>query len=268
MNHEVEKFYRIEVEPRIDQIKKELEKELEERSTVWKKQFLLEFKEICKEAKEYYMNQENEQCFLLFHLLRTRILDHNYQYQVRIYNQEWYLEDGRYVGDFNVEFVYDQYEKLWNELMNERLKYVKKISESDVRFIMMETIREFHQFIVCFLRENINEAIHMEEYKSLTFGDRLEIKVGEYLEIGDFVFIDQKNKDYEKLMVWLDEEKEGDEYTFEDFREIELRDKNYSNLDLRYADFSKAKFSNVIFSNCRLEGTRFDGCNMEQVRFD
>ena len=268
MNHELEKFYVNEVEPRLNQIRKQIEKELEERSTELKEQFLFELKKVCKSIEQYCADEDYKPHFLVFHLLRTRILEHNYQYEVKIYNEEWYLEEGIYVGEFNVEFIYYRYEKLWNELMSERLRYVRKISEADIQFIMLETLGEFHLYIIRILRENIMEVIHTEEYISLTKGNRFVIKTGEYLEIGDFVFVEEKYKDYAKLVEWLDEQKEGDEYTFEDFSGIALKDKQYANLDLRYVNFSDASFENVTFRNCKLEGARFDGCDMEEVKFD
>lgn len=268
MNHELEKFYENEVIPRLNQIKNQIEKELEERSMDLKEQFLLGFKKVCKNVEKYCSDEEYEAYYLVFHLLRTRIIEHNYQYEVRIYNQEWYLEEGIYVGEFNVEFIYHHYEKLWNQLIRERLKYVRKINEADIHFIMLETIGEFHPYIIRFLREHIMAVIHTEEYISLTKGNRFVIKTGEYLEIGDFVFVEEKYKDYTKLVEWLDQQKEGEEYTFEDLSGIALKDKQYTNLDLRYVNFSNARFENVTFRKCKLEGVRFDGCDMDEVEFE
>lgn len=268
MNYELEKFYKNEVEPRLNRIKKKIEKELDERNIDWKEQFLLGFKKVCESIEQCCSDEDYEPYYLVFHLLRTRILENNYQYEVRIYNQEWYLEEGIYVGEFNVEFIYHYYGELWNQLMSERLKYVRKINESDIQFIMLETIGEFHLYIIRFFREHIMAAIRTEEYISLTKGNRFVIKTGEYLEIGDFVFVEEKNKDYVKLVEWLDEQKEGDVYTFEDLSGIALKDKHYTNLDLRYVNFSNARFENVTFRKCKLEGARFYGCDMDEVEFD
>ncbi|BCJ92694.1 hypothetical protein acsn021_02630 [Anaerocolumna cellulosilytica] len=268
MKHELEKFYINEVETRLSNIRKEIEQELDEKSAEWKEQFLLEFKVLCKRIDQYCVEKSYEPFYLIFHLLRTRILEHNYQYEVKIYNEDWYLEDGIYVGDFNVAFIYHQFEKLWKQLMCERLRYVRKISEADIQFIILETVGEFHQYILRFLRENIIEAISTEEYKSLTKGNRFVIKTGEYLEIGDFIFVEENNKDYVKLVQWLDEHKEGDVYTFEDFSGIVIKDKQYTNMDLRYVNFSGARFENVTFHNCKLEGARFDLCDLATVGFD
>ncbi|WP_310604749.1 pentapeptide repeat-containing protein [Anaerosporobacter sp.] len=268
MREDVKRFYRVEVEPRLNDIQNQMQKEFIENGLEWKKQFLVEFQAICKNVTQYCEENEYEPYFLIFHLLRTRIQNHDFRYQVRMYNQEWYLEEGVCVGDFSVTFIYARYEELWNELQSERLKYVGKIKEEDVRCIMMEVINEFQAYITRFLRENIREAVQTEEYMHLIKGNRLEIKTGEYFEIGDFIFIDEKQEDKEKQEQWLDEQNEGDEYTFEDFRGIILKNKEYVNLDLRYADFSNARFENVVFNNCMVEGTRFDGCDMGQVRFE
>jgi len=268
MNHELEKFYTNEVETRLSQIRKQIEKELEEKSTELKEQFLLEFRAICKRIDQYCVGENYEPFYLIFHLLRSRILEHNYQYEVKIYNQEWYLEEGIDVGNVNVEFIYHHYEKLWKQLMVERLRYVRKISEADIQFIMLEIIGEFHLYILSFLRENIMEAIHTEEYIALTKGNRFVIKTAEYLEIGDFIFVEDNNKDYVKIVEWLDEQKEGDEYTFEDFSGIAIKDRQYTNMDLRYVNFSDARFENVTFHNCKLEGARFVGCDLDTVKFD
>lgn len=269
MRADLMQFYDNEVAPRVEEIRVKLQAEYNEKYDEWKGVFLSGFELVCKNANEYCKELSYEPAYLIFHVLRTRILTNDFRYQVRMYNKECYLEDGVSIGDYDVTFIYSHYENLRMELEKERLRYVGKIRTADIQSIMMEVMVEFHSFIVRFLRSCIKEATKNLEYQELTDkGVRLEIKTGEFLEIGDFIYIDDRNREKEKLIQWLDEQNPGDEYTFEDFRGIILKDKQYKNLDLRYADFSEGQLENVAFCNCKLEGACFDGCNLDAVRFE
>jgi hypothetical protein len=268
----LEKFENEDVKPVLNQTLIHLEEDFQRNKATYKKIFLEGFKDICERIKEVNTNVEvkvEEEVettqkkigFMIYTLLRTRILDHKYVYKVIIYDKEWYLKDGIGVGELDVTLFYKHFEKMWQKLLKASKKYVLKISVLDVERIMLKHLDDFHKYVVELMRYSLIDAIETEEYMSIEKEDIFEIQAGEYYEPCDIIYMEHKEKNYKKIKKWL-EKKERQSYCLQDFREIDLTNRDYTRIDLRYTDLRDSQLDGLNLTTSLLIGTKFKNSSM------
>ncbi|TCO68977.1 pentapeptide repeat protein [Marinisporobacter balticus] len=264
----LEKFHENDVKPALDEALVHLEEDFQQNKDALKKLFLNSFKEICTNIKEVSTNREevektthSKTGFIIYTLLRTRILQHKYVYKVIVYDKDWYLNEGLSVGELDVSFFYKHFEGLWQKLMKASKKYVLKISEIDVEHIMLDHLDDFHKYVVELMRYSLIDAVETEEYFAIEKEEILEIQSGEYYEPCDIIHMEHKEKNYKKIRKWL-EEKERQSYCFQDFRGIDLKNLEYKNSDLRYTDFRDSQLDGLDLTTSLLIGTKFKNSSM------
>jgi hypothetical protein len=263
----IEKFCEEEAYPRVEEKLIHLQEEFEFRKVEWKTQFVKAFEQICQNVIQIQQDTAKVPCYLVFHLMRTRIVKHRYEYMVQMYEEDWYLIEGISVGTLQVDFIFRYFEEVWKELLEVSRKYVRKISEADIQYIMQEQVERFHSYVVKLLRYSILEAIQSDLYSQIIKGERFLIQAGEYYELCDYIHMEYKERDYEKIKSWLQKMERTDTYTFEDFRGIDLSNMEFQEMDFRYVDFRDSNLEGIVFQSCNLEGAKFDGCNLADAIF-
>lgn len=257
-----DKFYENDVKPLLKATLSRLEEDFQQNKEMLKMEFLNSFKDVCIYIKEVERSTGRKAGFIIYNLLRTRMLSKRYEYMVVLYDKDWYLKDGVKVGDLNVQFFYKHFEELWQELLKLYKKYIMQVSVVDVERIMMDQLDSFHKYVVEMMRYSLIDAIETEEYKSLEKEAVMEIQSGEYFEPCDTVHIEHKEKNYIEIIKWLDKKEKG-EYCFQDFRGIDLMDRQYQNIDLRYTDLRCSKLDGLDISFSLLMGTKFKSTRMK-----
>lgn len=260
----LDEFYEKEVEPRLEQIKEELEQDFHVHHLEWIEQLKPKFEAICCVAKNIQEKNHISIGYLMFHVLRTRLMEHDYRYQVVIYGEEFYAKEGFFVGDIDVSFIYQYYEKLWQVLLTEYKKYIGKITPMDIEQIMLRLLDEFHTYVVELLRCGLLDFLETTSYLMLEKASDFHIESGELMEPGNVIHMEQKEKSILKVLKWLDQKKE-DAYCFSDFRGLHFQDVKFQGLDLRYVDFRESNLEGSHFSVCMFCGTKFRDCNMKRA---
>ncbi|SNS56516.1 Pentapeptide repeat-containing protein [Anaerovirgula multivorans] len=258
----LEKFNLKEVKPSLEQALKNLEEDFQQNKQQFKKTFIDSFKQICTNTKQIQQSTQPKTGFIIYHLLRTKILQHKYTYTAMAYDKDWYLKDGIPVGELDVTFIYKHYEDMRQQLMKVFRKYVLKISEPDVERIMLEQLDYFHKYVVEVIRHSLIEALETEEYMSIDKEDIFEIQAGEYYEPCDIIHMEEKEKNLLKIKNWLKQNQEQ-AYRFQDFRELDLSNLTYTNMDLFNTDFRNSLLNQTDIVNSLLIGTKFKNCTMK-----
>lgn len=155
----LDQFYENDVKPLLKECVDNLEADFQINKKDLKDEFIASFKEICKEIKKVEVTTGLKTGFIMYNLLRTRILQHQYKYIVVVYDKEWYLKDGVKVGELDVSFFYKHFDTLWQRLLNESRKYVMKISIVDVEKIVFDQLDYFHKYVVEMMRYSIIDAV-------------------------------------------------------------------------------------------------------------
>ena len=250
------RFHEKDVFPSLELILNNLEQDFQKNLGDMKKLYLECFKGICLNTGK---KQENDQIrigFLIFHLLRTRILTHDYTYAVMVYDKDWYLNEGIRVGEADFSFIYKHYEELWKKLEWESKKYIGQINGADIEGIMLKLLNPFHQYVTELMRCSLMEALETSEYTALDREKHFEIQTGEYFELCDLVHMEDQEKDLKERRHRLEESK-GQSCCFQDFRTLDLNRQSYCGRDLRYADFRKSSMEEIQLRNCLLIGALF-----------
>ena len=260
----LEKFYEKEVTPLLQEILQQLEEEFQQHKDELKVGFLESFETICQQIK---MIQEREHMpigFMMYNLLRTRLLQRKYTYSVRVYDEEWYLKEGISVGDWDVSFFYQYVELFWQRLLKQAQKYVMKISVLDVERIVLNELEDFHDYVVELMRYSIIDAVELETYLALEKANIFRIQAGEFYEPCRAVHIEKIEKNELKLKNWL-KKNERKSYCFEDFTHLNLSDFQCTNMDLRYTDFRGSTLESVSLRGSVLVGAKFKSCQMKEA---
>jgi hypothetical protein len=250
-----------------------LREQLELLDKMWETNKLQLKEELIEEVSKIYKviieKQSNEElydiAFLSFLLLRTKIQSKEFSYQVVVYNDKWYLEDGIVVGNIKVEKIFQFYINTLEILTKQMHQYGSSLKVSHIEIIMQIAIKEFHEYVVKLLRYSILEAIALESYSKIQKADKLCIYAGEIFGEADYIFKDNRNKiDIFELREKMDEKKA---LIFEDLREMKLENMDFSSMNLEYTDFRNSHLKNSDFSDATLRRTRFEGANLLNSKF-
>ncbi len=250
------RFHEKDVFPSLEQALNDLEQDFQKNLCEMKKKYIECFKIICLNTAKIQENDQSRIGFLIFHLLRTRILSHDYTYAVMAYDKDWYLNEGVRVGEADFSFIYKHYEELWKKLERQSKKYIGQINGADIEGIMLKLLNPFHLYIAELMRCSLLEALETSEYEALDREKHFEIQTGEYFELCDLVHMEDKEKDLEERRQRLEQSKDQS-CCFQDFRNLDLKGQSYCGRDLRYADFRKSSMEGIQLRNCLLIGARF-----------
>jgi len=250
------RFHEKDVFPSLEQALNDLEQDFQKNLCEMKKQYIECFKIICLNTAKIQENGQSKIGFLIFHLLRTRILSHDYTYAVMAYDKDWYLKEGVRVGEADFSFIYKHYEELWKKLERESKKYIGQINGADIEGIMLKLLNPFHLYVAELMRCSLLEALETSEYEALDREKHFEIQTGEYFELCDLVHMEDQEKDLEERRQRLEQSKDQS-CCFQDFRNLDLKGQSYCGRDLRYADFRKSSMEEIQLRNCLLIGARF-----------
>jgi hypothetical protein len=260
----LERFNQNNVRPALEQALINLEQDFQQNKEQMKQVFIDSFCQVCKNIKELQKTSQPKLGFLIFHLLRTKVLQHNYTYTAIAYDKEWYRREGFPVGEMDVSFIFEHYETMWKRLSSECKKYIMQIEEPDVERIMLAHMGGFHKYVVEVMRLGLLEALDTDEYQSLKKEDRFEIQAGEYYELCDLIHIEQKTRDLLEIKSRI-QQGQGQACCFQDFRELDLSGFSCQSRDLRYADFRNSILNGANLSISLLMGTKFKDCTMKCV---
>ncbi len=256
MSPALNRFHEKDIFPSLELALNDLEHNFQNNLSEMKKQYLESFKSICVNIAKIQENDQIRIGFLIFHLLRTNIINHDYTYAVMVYDKNWYVNEGVRVGEADFSFIYKHYEELWKKLERESKKYIGQINVADIEGIMLKLLNPFHKYVTELMRCSLMEVLEISEYEAFIKEKHFEIQTGEYFELCDLVHMEDREKDLEERKRCLEESKDQS-CCFQDFRNLDLKEQSYCGRDLRYADFRKSSMEGIRLRNCLLIGARF-----------
>ncbi|WP_250278935.1 pentapeptide repeat-containing protein [[Clostridium] colinum] len=249
-----EHFYSNYFEPILKETLENLEEDFQQNIEEYKKEFILNFKNISEKIKKEH--SDTRIGYLSYNLMLTKIINKNYKYDIYIYDKEWYLKGDIKIGEYNVEYIYKHYQKMWDKLLKEGKGYIFKINNTDINNIMLKIVDNFHKYIVSIMRNSIIELTETEEYNNLNKENIFNIHSGKFYDIYDLIYTENFNKNPIKIKKWLNK-KLPEEYCNKDFKNLVLNNFNLGKCDLRGADFRKSELKESDLSYSILNGAKF-----------
>ncbi|MED4572984.1 pentapeptide repeat-containing protein [Brevibacillus agri] len=205
--------------------------------------------------------------FLHYSLLRTAVLDGSNYYLIEAYTDKWYWEAVECFGSYDAGWAFQGIPSLLQLLDEQRKKYIGVLDTPDVERLILKELDFFAQFVTALVRLSIPEVVKLPEYQQLNKAQRFQIRVGEFKDISEPVYVEDRLPREEQEARRLLEQTKGSFCTHETFANMRLRQLKANEMDLRYTDFSRSDLGNSEFRHCVLIGTRWGGSSLANADF-
>lgn len=226
-------------------------------------EFRQSFREICRSFKEQETQMDKEPLgHITFSMLRTELLEGNHTYLVEGTDEDWFFDLEPFLATYDASWAFRFLDQLIVELQEQSKTFMGAITQPDIESIKLMLATHYHQYVISLVRYAMPAVSNCPEYLALDKELAVEIRVGEYLDNSEVVYMeDYSVKESHEIKAWLAEKLE-DEYPYEVFTELNLSSGNYESLDLRYAFFQKSNLSDSQMRHCLLDGANFKGSQL------
>lgn len=203
--------------------------------------------------------------YIEYTMLYTNFINKRYMVDVRVYNEDWYLDKKQIsVGHFDVSFIFNKYEELWEQLLTDRKMY--NVNKMEIVSYILTSLPDFYSYVTSMCRFGIIKCTEKEIFKLIKKTNEFEINVGEYMARTEPIYKENGIKNQKLIDAWFNERFEH-EYAFEDFTGLNFSSRDFSEIDFRYSDFRHSYLNNVNLQDSLLIGTRFCFASMEYTDF-
>ena len=205
---------------------------------------------------------------LEYTMLYENFLNKRYIAEVWVYGDDWYLDEGqRFIGEYDVSFLFTHFEELWNKLLALRKRYVGKVTSQEVTSFIIEALPKFYSYLTNIARFAITECVDQKPFTDIMKNDVFKVRVGDYMAKTEPVFTQKKNKNAEELANMFSDRDRYD-YIFEDCADLDFSARDFSNTVFRYVQFRRANLNDVNLKSCSLIGACFRQAQLENCRLD
>ena len=228
--------------------------------------------------------------FLYFALLKVDVIQKKYQILVQAQDFRWYFDDKAIEFYVPIDFLFESFQTLWEQLYIQSKKYVGKVSVYDVREIMFEELKKCQSSIAHVLRYLLRNVEKEEWFLEIFRTDYYVIRWGEYRDEAEILLrVDKKKKDqkeWEKELknsmtqkenmvfsYWYQMELQGVhceevEMEFMTLEDCELKEVVFYKVNLSQASFLNSHFINCKFLECELVDASFSGSSFQDTCFE
>ena len=235
----------------------------------WFSDFAVHFSDICTRIRELQDNTLlSSISYIDYTMLYTNFLNRRYTTEVFVYNEKSYLDKNqRFVGEYDISFLFVFFDKLWNDLINLKRRYIGLVSARGVTTYMLQALPYFYSYLTNIVRFAIVECVEKIPFTNIARDDSFMIKVGDYTAYTELVYTERKNKDAVKLTEWFGEHLVH-KYIFGDYSGLDFSGRVFLYTDFRYARFQNSTLIDTNFEGSSLIGINFHGSVMEGCRLD
>lgn len=206
---------------------------------------------------------------LQFSLLRIDLISRKYTILLGAYDVEWYMDDAPVEVTFQIDFLFESLNALWDKALQESKKYIGKVNAYDVNHLVMEEILQANKLIAHAVRFILKEVEALEAFKEIPKAPYWVIRWGEYRDQSEIILqVDRYPKVEKDWLEAIDEIRYGEDrlicsYWYEG---------NFSKGDvthklLHFIGFEACQLKEINFEGAALLGARFKACQLEDCSF-
>lgn len=201
---------------------------------------------------------------VLFQLLRMDILQGKLSFVILGYGSEWYAGKEYLLGEWNMADIFWEYTLTWKELEKKSIKYMGRVTKTDIRRIMLDSISGMERCMLDFLRYSRRQMLEVEEYKNVQKAEKFVIGIGEYYEPPVILYTENTQKQMKKIRKQI---KKEHYLRGKDYRKLSFRGMTFQCRDLSDTDFEESDLSYVIMEECILSGVSMRKCSLKGAVF-
>jgi len=188
--------------------------------------------------------------------------------EVWVYGDKRYLDKNqRFVGEYDISFLFVYYNELWDTLLTMRKRYVGKVKVREITEIMLKTLPDFYSYLPKIALLAMKDLVEYPPFNSIAKNETFKVTVGDYMVNTTPVFVETKNKNDKKLAKWFEERLENT-YTFGDYSNLDFSGKTFTFTEFRYAQFHHSCLRNANLQGSALIGASFFMAQMEHCCLD
>jgi len=144
-------------------------------------------------------------------MLYTNFVNRRYFSEIWVYGDMRCLgKNQRMVGEYDISFLFNYFDELWDKLLSTRKRYVGKVSAREVTAFMLQAIPDFYSYLIKIARFSIAGRVDKEPYTDIAKNEVFRVNVGDYMAKTESVFIEKNNKDAGELTERFSELQEVD----------------------------------------------------------
>ena len=224
------------------------------------------FASIRKQVEE----QEKEKVvFFHFSLLRCDLLVRKFTILLQVQDIRWFLDPMPLETLFSVDFLYENLVQTWDWLLDERKKYIGKVSTYDVEFMMSDLIFTCNRIVGNALRYFFRDIEDSTEFMAIPKEFTWDIYWGEYrneaILTARVARIPKTQKEWQTA---LQLDTEGTKLSESYWYQASLETGNCSGKLLCFMTFEDCQLKNINFKTADLTGARFCNCLIENCDFE
>ena len=235
----------------------------------WVAHFAEHFLMTCEMVKQLQAKSELPSVsYLEYTMLYTNFINRKYIAEIRVYGDKSYLDKRqRIVGSYDISHLFISFDKLWDELLKTRKRFIGLVSSRDLTTCMMKILPHFYSYLASIARFAIADCVDEVQFTGINKNGIFIVNVGDYMALTEKVYVEKKRKNAGALIEWFHENLVG-EYIFGDYSGLDFSECNLQNLDFRYSNFRKSIFKQAVLTNSSFERANFCFANIEGCVLD
>ena len=236
---------------------------------LWVVHFAEHFLSACETIQKLQAESEMQPVsYLEYTMLYSNFISRKYLAEIRVYGDKSYLDKRqRIIGSYDISYLFDLFDKLWDELLNIRKRFVGQVSSRDVTTCMMKILPHFYSYLANIARVAIADCANCPQFIKVIKNEKFIVEAGDYLALTENVYIENKAKNAGELIEWFHGNLPED-YTFGDYSGLDFSGCNFQNSDFRYASFRNSIFKQAFLAHSSFERASFRYADMEGCVLD
>lgn len=232
-------------------------------------EFIQSFRQACLKIKEMQSRgQKGKIGYITYSMLRTAIMEGQGTHIVDAYDKYWFFDGQECRAAYDAGWAFGFLDRLAQEMEEGRKVYGGILSTPDIENIKLKEAGKYNQYVVELARYAMPGAAALKEFAEIERDEELEVRVGEYMDISEVVYKeDRREKDSGEIKEWL-EEKLQYQYAYNVLKNLDLSEGNYEGIDLRYTNLEGSSFTGSNMRGCILAGAKFNRCLLQRVNFE
>ncbi|KJD42586.1 pentapeptide repeat-containing protein [Paenibacillus terrae] len=203
--------------------------------------------------------------YVICSMLRSSIHLGTYTNRLDAYDSTWFLDPPPCSSPYDTRWAFSPLEECVHALHAKRREYQGAIHPQQIEQLALQSASLYHRYVFHLFHRVIPRLVQQKEFIQLRKENHFEIRVGEYLDTSETVYVQEPiPTDAKTIRRWMEKRNEFD-YVYRSISSADCSQGNYTDMDFRYTHFKEMDFSKSDMNAGLWMGTRFEQCNLKET---